>query len=152
MPVNGIVLFAKTSKALVRMNEIFRQRRVSKIYEAMVENVSLAGSGLLTHWLKRDERKNFSKAYQKEIPGSEKAILKYEMTGKKGKLSLLRIELLTGRKHQIRAQFAAIGHPIAGDIKYGASSANQDGSIHLSAVELTFIHPVKKEKITITLH
>ncbi len=149
MPVAGIVLFARTSKALARMNELFQKREVSKIYEAWVEHAPPEQAGLITHWLKRDEKRNFTKAFISETKGADKAQLKYEVKEKKGNQTLLRIELLTGRKHQIRAQLSAIGCPIAGDVKYGASRPNPDQSIALAAVELGFIHPVTKEKVLI---
>lgn len=147
MPVSGIVLFAKTSKALVRMNEIFQKREVKKIYYAWVENHPPKETDMITHWLKRDEKRNFTKAFIHEMKAADKAQLIYEEIKRKGNTSLLKIELLTGRKHQIRAQLSAIGCPIIGDVKYGASKPNTDQSISLSAVELSFEHPVKNEMI-----
>lgn len=147
MPVSGIVLFAKTSKALVRMNEIFQQREVKKIYVAKVENRPPKSNDLITHYLKRDEKKNFTKAFVSEVKDGYKSQLKYEVIETKGRYSLLRIELLTGRKHQIRAQLSAIGCPIAGDVKYGALKPNADQSVCLHAEQVSFIHPVKKEEI-----
>jgi 23S rRNA pseudouridine1911/1915/1917 synthase len=149
MPVSGIVLFAKTSKALVRMNEIFQQREVKKIYVAKVESKPPKASDLITHYLKRDEKKNFTKAFVSEIKDGYKSQLKYEVIHTLGKYTLLRVELLTGRKHQIRAQLSAIGCPIAGDVKYGALKPNPDQSICLHAEQLSFIHPVKKELINL---
>ncbi len=151
MPVSGIVLFARTSKALARMNEQFQKREVSKIYEAWVEHTPPATTDLITHWLKRDDKKNFTKAFISETKGADKAMLRYTLLEKQNNKSLLRIELLTGRKHQIRAQLSAIGCPIVGDVKYGASKANQDGSISLRAVELSFTHPVTKENVLISV-
>lgn len=151
MPVSGIVLFARTSKALTRMNEMFQKREVSKLYEAWVEHTPPAESDLITHWLKRDDSKKFSKAFMGETRGADKAMLRYTTLSKKGNQTLLRIELLTGRKHQIRAQLSAIGCPIVGDVKYGASAPNPDKSISLKAVELAFTHPVTKEKVLIKL-
>ncbi len=151
MPVSGVVLFAKTSKALVRMNEVFQKREVSKVYEAWVEHIPFAQTDIITHWLKRDERKNITKAFVHEMRNADKARLIYEVLKKEGQKALLKITLLTGRKHQIRAQLSAIGCPIIGDVKYGASKANADQSISLKAVELSFIHPVKKETVTIRI-
>ncbi len=147
MPVSGIVLFAKTSKALARMNELFHDRNVKKFYFAKVEHHPPHQQDLITHYLKRDEKKNFSKAFVSEVKDGLKAQLKYEVIESKGKFSILKIELLTGRKHQIRAQLSAIGCPIAGDIKYGALKPNADQSICLHAAELIFEHPVKKEMV-----
>lgn len=149
MPVEGIVLFAKTSKALVRMNEIFQQREVQKIYQAWVHNKPAAPKGHLLNWLKRDEKKNFTKAYSTEIKHSERAELNYEVIEVKGKFSLLKVTLLTGRKHQIRVQLSTMGCPIIGDRKYGASYAFDDNYIALQATVLSFIHPVKNEKVEI---
>ncbi len=147
MPVSGIVLFAKTSKALIRMNEIFQQRAVKKIYIAKVENRPPKPNDLITHFLKRDDKKNFTKAFVTEVKDGYKSQLKYEVIETKGRYSILKIELLTGRKHQIRAQLSAIGCPIVGDVKYGALKSNADQSISLHAAELSFEHPVKKEMI-----
>ena len=156
MPVSGIVLFAKTSKALARMNELFHDRNVKKFYFAKVEHKPPHATDLITHFLKRDEKKNFTKAFVSEVKDGLKAQLKYEVIESKGIFSILKIELLTGRKHQIRAQLSAIGCPIAGDVKYGATKVRQthnasDGlhtqSICLHAAELIFEHPVKKEMV-----
>jgi 23S rRNA pseudouridine1911/1915/1917 synthase len=149
MPVTGIVLFAKTSKALVRMNQLFQKREVSKIYHALVEHHPPKSTDLITHWLRRDDKRHMTKAFSSEVTNAEKAQLKYEIIESKGNGSLLRIELLTGRKHQIRAQLSAIGCPIKGDVKYGASKPNADFGISLSAVELSFEHPVKNEPVHI---
>jgi len=149
MPVSGVVLFARTSKALARMNELFHDRLVGKFYEAWVENTPPNTEGLLTHYLKRDENKNFTKAFVSEIKQADKAQLKYRLLKKSANKSLLSIELLTGRKHQIRAQLSAMGCPIVGDLKYGASRPFSDGMIALQSCKLTFIHPVKNEEVTI---
>lgn len=149
MPVEGIVLFAKTSKALVRMNEIFQHRKVRKIYQAWVHGKPPANSGNLLHWLKRDEHKNYTKAYQTEVKNSERAELNYTLIQSKKGFSLLEVELLSGRKHQIRVQLSSMGCPILGDKKYGALYAYEDHSIALQACELEFIHPVSNEKILI---
>jgi 23S rRNA pseudouridine1911/1915/1917 synthase len=149
MPVSGVVLFARTSKALARMNELFHDRLVGKFYEAWVENTPPNTEGLLTHYLKRDENKNFTKAFVSEIKQADKAQLKYRLLKKSANKSLLSIELLTGRKHQIRAQLSAMGCPIVGDLKYGASRPFSDGMIALQSCKLTFIHPVKNEEVVI---
>lgn len=150
MPVQGIVLFARTSKSLTRMNEQFQKREVQKVYEAWVEHAPPHTADLITHWLKRDDKRKFTKAFVSETSGADVARLRYTVVEKKGALTLLRVELLTGRKHQIRAQLSAIGCPIAGDVKYGAKTLRTDGSIALTAVELGFTHPVTAEKIQIT--
>lgn len=149
MPVSGIVLFARTSKALARMNELFQKREVQKIYFARVEHRPPAKEELITHYLRRDEQKNFTKAFVTETKDALKAQLRYQLLSTQGAYSVLRIELLTGRKHQIRAQLSAIGCPIAGDVKYGASKPNADQSISLHAGLLRFEHPVKKEMIVL---
>ncbi|MES2691722.1 MAG: RluA family pseudouridine synthase [Bacteroidota bacterium] len=150
MPVGGIVLFARTSKALVRMNEIFKNRKVEKIYEAKVEGKPVRSADTLTHYLVRDENKNVTRAYPKPVEHAEKAMLTFEVKYENNSNSILRIKLLTGRKHQIRAQLGAINCPIVGDVKYGASKPNEDGSIGLTAVELSFEHPVTKVPVVIT--
>lgn len=149
MPVSGVVLFARTSKALARMNELFHDRLVGKFYEAWVENTPPNTEGLLTHYLKRDENKNFTKAFVSEVKQADKAQLKYKLLKKSANKTLLSIELLTGRKHQIRAQLSAMGCPIVGDLKYGASRPFSDGMIALQSCKLTFIHPVKNEAVVI---
>jgi 23S rRNA pseudouridine1911/1915/1917 synthase len=149
MPVSGVVLFARTSKALARMNELFHDRLVGKFYEAWVENTPPNTEGLLTHYLKRDENKNFTKAFVSEVKQADKAQLKYKLLKKSANKTLLSIELLTGRKHQIRAQLSAMGCPIVGDLKYGASRPFSDGMIALQSCKLTFNHPVKNETVVI---
>ncbi len=149
MPVSGIVLFARTSKALARMNDLFKNRKIEKFYEAKVEGKPLHQTDTLTHFLVRDEKKNITRAHIKPMPNSEKASLSFEVKYVNNSNSILRIKLLTGRKHQIRAQLGAINCPIVGDVKYGASKANDDTSIALSAVELSFEHPVTKAPIKI---
>jgi 23S rRNA pseudouridine1911/1915/1917 synthase len=151
MPVEGIVLFAKTSKALIRMNEVFQQRKVRKIYQAWVHGKPSAKSGNLLHWLKRDEHKNYTKAYQSELKNSERAELNYKLLETKSGYSLLEIELLSGRKHQIRVQLSSMGCPILGDKKYGALFAYEDNYIALQACELSFIHPVSSEPVQIKI-
>lgn len=150
MPVSGIVLFARTSKALARMNDLFKNRKIEKFYEAKVEGKPLHQIDTLTHFLVRDEKKNITRAHIKPVPNAEKASLSFEVKYVNNSNSILRIKLLTGRKHQIRAQLGAISCPIVGDVKYGASKANDDNSIALTAVELSFEHPVTKAPIKIT--
>ena len=150
MPVSGIVLFARTSKALTRMNELFKNRKIEKIYEARVEGKPLQQADTLVHYLKRDEQKNITRAFLMPTPNAEKATLSFEVKYQNNSNAILRIKLLTGRKHQIRAQLGAIKCPIVGDVKYGAQKANEDGSIHLAAVELSFEHPVTKLMVNIT--
>jgi 23S rRNA pseudouridine1911/1915/1917 synthase len=149
MPVSGIVLFAKTSKALVRMNEQFKQRSVQKIYTAKVVKIPGLPKAMLTHYLVRDDNRRITKAYDKEVPNSQKAQLEYEIIQTNNQTAILKITLHTGRKHQIRAQLAKMGFPIAGDVKYGASSPLTDGAIALSATFLSFVHPVTKEAVVI---
>lgn len=149
MPVTGIVLFAKTSKALVRMNDLFKNRKVEKYYEAKVEGKPLYETDTLTHFLVRNENKNITQAHLRPVPNAEKATLSFEIKYVNKNNCILRIKLLTGRKHQIRAQLGAINCPIVGDVKYGASKPNPDGSISLAAVELAFEHPVTKAPVKI---
>ncbi len=149
MPVSGIVLLAKTSKALVRMNEAFKQRDVEKIYTAVVNGTPHPTKALLTHYLLRDDSRRITKAFDKEVKGSQRAQLEYEVVGMQGKNARLIITLHTGRKHQIRAQLSKIGFPIVGDVKYNAPKPLQDGGIALCATRLAFTHPVTKEKVMI---
>lgn len=150
-PTTGVVLFAKTSKALARLNAMFANKEeVQKTYWALVDAMPLAEEGTLTHWLVRNEKQNKSVGYNKEVPHSKKAVLHYKLLKSLERYYLLEINLITGRHHQIRAQLAAIGLHIKGDLKYGAKRSNPDGGICLHAHKLSFIHPVKKESITIT--
>lgn len=149
-PVSGVVLFARTSKALSRLSEMFRTRDVHKTYWAIVGQCPPAESGTLTHWLTRDERTNKARAYDREVPGSKKAILDYRVIGRSERYWLLEIDLHTGRHHQIRCQLARMGCPIKGDLKYGAPRSNPDGGISLHARRLQFEHPVSHEQIDIT--
>jgi 23S rRNA pseudouridine1911/1915/1917 synthase len=149
MPVSGIVLFAKTSKALVRMNELFKQRYVQKIYTAQVVKVPTQHKALLTHYLVRDDSKRITKAHIKEVPNSQKAQLEYEVISTQGQTATLKVTLHTGRKHQIRAQLAKEGFPIVGDVKYGAPKPLNNGAIALCATLLSFTHPVSKEEVVI---
>lgn len=148
-PTSGIVLFAKTSKALPRLNKIFAQKEAKKTYWAIVKNSPEQNQGKLIHWLKRNTKQNKSYAYSKEVPDSKKAILSYQLLKKLDRYNLFEIDLETGRHHQIRSQLTAINCPIKGDLKYGFDRSNADGSIHLHARKLRFEHPVKKETIEI---
>ena len=148
-PTTGIVAFARTSKALSRMNELFSNRETQKTYWAVVKNKPEKSNDKLVHYLKRNEKNNTSKAHLKEVPDSKLASLEYQIIKELTNYSALEIQLHTGRHHQIRAQLAAIGSPIKGDLKYGFDRSNPDGGIHLHARKLHFVHPVSKESITI---
>lgn len=148
-PVSGLVVFAKTSKALSRLNDMFRKGEVKKTYWAMVQTTSAEPEGTLTNWLVRNEKQNKSYAYDHEVPNAKKAILKYKTIGQTEHYTLLEVNLLTGRHHQIRCQLSAIGCPIKGDLKYGARRSNPDGSISLLSRTVEFIHPVSKENISV---
>ena len=149
-PTTGIVLFARTSKALTRMNALFSNRETQKTYWAIVKNKPENSEDKLVHYLKRNEKNNTSKAHAKEVPESKIASLDYKIIASLQNYYALEINLHTGRHHQIRAQLAAIGSPIKGDLKYGFDRSNPDGGIHLHARKLVFIHPVTKENIEIT--
>lgn len=146
-PTSGIVVFTKTSKALSRMNKLFAEKKTQKTYWAMVKNPPPKSADTLTHWLKRNPKQNKSYAHFKEVPDSKKAVLDYRLIQKLQTFHFLEIDLKTGRHHQIRAQLAAIGCPIKGDLKYGFDRSNANGSIHLHARQLVFIHPVKQEAL-----
>jgi 23S rRNA pseudouridine1911/1915/1917 synthase len=148
-PTSGVVLFARTSKALVRLNESFKDRSIHKTYWAVVKNKPLKEEGHLIHYLLRDAKKNLSKALDKEVKYSQRAELKYTFKGSTDNYHLLEIDLMTGRHHQIRAQLSKIGSPIKGDLKYGSERSNKDGSIHLHARKVELIHPVKKESMVV---
>lgn len=148
-PVSGVVLFARTSKALERMNEQFREREVQKVYWAVVKNTPPNEKATLVNYLIKDEAKNKSRAYDEPRNGALKCELEYTLIKKADRYSLLEINPLTGRHHQIRVQLSKIGCPIKGDLKYGFDRSNPDGSIHLHARKLIFNHPVTKEPITI---
>ncbi len=148
-PTSGIVVFARTSKALSRLNKLFQERKTKKNYWALVKNQPPKQHDELIHYLKRNTKQNKSYAHSKEIPESKKAILEYQIVKKLDAFYLLEINLKTGRHHQIRVQLAAIGCPIKGDLKYGFNRSNPDGGISLHARKLSFVHPVKKELITI---
>ena len=150
-PVSGVVLFAKTSKALPRLNKLFAEHeKVKKTSWAIVGNKPPQESGTLTHWLTRNEKTNTAKAYDREVPNSKKAILDYRLIAASQRYFLLEIQLHTGRHHQIRCQLAKIGLPIKGDLKYGAPRSNPDGSICLHARHLELEHPVTHEILSIT--
>ena len=150
-PVSGVVLFAKTSKALPRLNKLFAEhKKVKKTYWAIVANKPPQESGTLTHWLTRNEKTNTAKAYEREIPNSKKAVLDYRLVAASERYFLLEVQLHTGRHHQIRCQLAKMGCPIKGDLKYGAPRSNPDGSICLHARYLELEHPVSHENISIT--
>lgn len=151
-PVGGLVVFARTSKALSRLNRMFAQGDVHKTYRAIVEGGRLGedSEGLLTHWLTRDEQQNKSYAHDREVAGSKKAVLRYSLLARGDRYDLLEVQLMTGRHHQIRCQLSAIGCPIKGDLKYGAHRSNADGSISLQAFRITFVHPVSGKQIDIT--
>ena len=150
-PVSGVVLFAKTSKALPRLNKMFAgHENVSKTYWAIVQNRPQVPQGTLTHWLTRNEKNNTARAYDREVPGSKKAVLDYELIASGDRYHLLEIHLHTGRHHQIRCQLAKMGCPIKGDLKYGSPRSNPDGSICLHARRVRFIHPVSKQEIDLT--
>lgn len=146
-PVSGLVIFAKTSKALTRLNEMFRTGGVKKTYWAIVKNPPKEPEGELTHFLVRNEKQNKSYAYDKEVPNSKKAVLDYRLIGRSENYYLLEVDLKTGRHHQIRCQLAKMGCPIKGDLKYGSPRSNPDGSICLHARRVRFVHPVSKEQI-----
>ena len=146
-PVSGLVIFAKTSKALTRLNEMFRAGEVKKTYWAVVKNAPKESEGELVHFLVRNEKQNKSYAYDKEVPNSKKAVLDYSLIGRSDNYYLLEVDLKTGRHHQIRCQLAKMGCPIKGDLKYGSPRSNPDGSICLHARRVRFVHPVSKELI-----
>lgn len=149
-PVSGLVVFTKTSKALARMNEMFRQGEIRKTYWAIVKNRPLQTEGELVHYLVRNEKQNKSYAYDNEKPNSQKAVLSYKLIAQSDNYYLLEVDLKTGRHHQIRCQLAKMGCPIKGDLKYGFDRSNSDGGIHLHSRKVSFIHPVLKKTIEIT--
>ena len=165
-PVAGLVMFARTSKALSRLNKMFAEGEVHKTYWAIVEMRNENAPGLkatpsksegesrtadhtLTHWLTRNEKQNKSYAYDHEVPGSKKAVLQYREIARLDHYRVLEVNLMTGRHHQIRCQLAAMGCPIKGDLKYGAKRSNPDGSISLLSRRMEFVHPVSKEQIVV---
>lgn len=146
-PVSGLVVFAKTSKALSRLNDMFRTGDVHKTYWAIVKRRDIAMEGTLTDWLTRNERQNKSYAHEREVPRAKKAVLKYKVRAVADNYMLIEVTLLTGRHHQIRCQLSHMGCPIKGDLKYGAPRSNPDGSISLLSRRVEFVHPVSKENI-----
>ena len=148
-PVSGLVLFAKTSKALSRLNEMFRTNQVKKTYWAIVKQRPPQEEGTLVHWMVRNEKQNKSYAYDKEKPGAKRAVLHYRLIGTSDNYSLLEVQLETGRHHQIRCQLAKMGCPIKGDLKYGFPRSNPDGSISLHARRLQLEHPVSHERVEV---
>ena len=147
-PVSGVVVFARTSKALSRLNEMFRKGDVHKTYLALTAGRPPKTMDTLTGWLVRNEKQNKSYCYDHEVPGSKKAVLCYKEAGHTDNYTLLEVELKTGRHHQIRCQLASIGCPIKGDLKYGARRSNPDGSISLVSANITFVHPVSKQPMS----
>jgi 23S rRNA pseudouridine1911/1915/1917 synthase len=148
-PVSGVVLFARTSKALERINEMIKNRQISKNYWAVTRNRPPANSATLTHYLVRDTEKNISVAHDREAPNSQKAVLSYRVIGSGEGYFFWEIDLQTGRHHQIRAQLAKIGYPIVGDLKYGYGRPDRDGGIHLHSRSMEFVHPVAKTPVKI---
>ena len=146
-PTSGIVLFAKTSKSLSRMNELFKNKKVQKTYFAVTENMPNKEKGVIISLLKKNQKQN--KSYITKSDGGKKSELEYELIEKLQNYFLIKVNPKTGRHHQIRVQLAHLGCKIKGDVKYGAKRTNKDGSIHLFARSLSFIHPVKKEKLII---
>ncbi|MBX3163171.1 MAG: RNA pseudouridine synthase [Bacteroidetes bacterium] len=148
-PVSGLVIFAKTSKALSRFNELFREKTIHKTYLAVVKNKPPKNSDRLTHYILKNEKTNTSKAFAKPVAHALKAELEYELLASSDNYHLLKIKLLTGRHHQIRAQLSAIGCPIKGDLKYGFPRSNEGGFIHLHSYNTNFVHPIKQEEVSI---
>jgi len=149
-PTTGIIIFARTSKALERLNKMLREKSIQKTYWAVVKEHPKKEKDTLINYLKKNPKNNKSTVYNQETEGSKKAILHFQAVKKLDNYSLLEIDLETGRHHQIRAQLSAIGSPIKGDLKYGFPRSNKDGSIHLHARKIEFTHPVSKEKILIS--
>ena len=149
-PVSGCVVYARTSKALTRMNELFRTKEVKKTYLAVVTERPPAEEGTLAHFIKKNEKQNRSYVYDSEVKDSKAASLSYKVIARSESFYLLAVDLHTGRHHQIRAQLAAAGCPIKGDLKYGSKRSNEGGGISLHSYRISFIHPVKKETVTVT--
>ena len=146
-PVSGALVFAKTGKALARLNELFKTGEINKTYYAIVKNAPPEEHGILTHYITRNEEKNKSYANVEPSPNAKKAMLEYTLVDRSDTYFLLKIKLYTGRHHQIRCQLAAVGCPVKGDFKYGAKRSNSDNSISLHARSISFVHPVKKELV-----
>lgn len=149
-PVSGLVIFAKTSKALARLNEMISKGEIAKTYWAVTAQRPEPEEGELVHYVVRNEKQNKSYAHDRETPHSKRAVLHYRLLGCSQRYNLIEVELKTGRHHQIRCQLAKIGCPIRGDLKYGAARSNPDGSISLHARRISFIHPVSKQRIDVT--
>ena len=149
-PVSGLVVFARTSKALTRLNEMFRTGNVHKTYRAITGNQPPSNDATLEHWLVRNEQQNKSYAYDREKAGAKKAVLDYRLIGESDRYYLLEVNLHTGRHHQIRCQLSKMGCPIKGDLKYGAPRSNKNGSISLHAYRISFTHPVSQQEINVT--
>ncbi len=149
-PTSGILIFARTSKALERLNKMLREKTIKKTYWAVVKTPPTKQQDTLINYLKKNSKNNKSTAYSKEIKDSKKAVLHYKIINKSDHYTLLEIDLETGRHHQIRCQLANIGSPIKGDLKYGFNRSNKNGGIHLHARKIEFIHPVKKENIMLS--
>lgn len=148
-PVSGVIVFARTSKALERMNELFRNRETKKFYLAIVKNAPPEEKGTLVHYLVKNHEKNVTKAFKTEIPKSKRAELEYQLMGQSDHYYLLKIRLKTGRHHQIRSQLSAIGCPIKGDLKYGFGRTNPEANISLHSYLLEFVHPVKNIPVAV---
>jgi len=148
-PTSGVLIFAKTSKALSRMNEMFKTRDVEKLYWAIVEGKVEQKFERLEHYLRKNQKKNLVTVFTQPTKDAKKAILEYKVLGELDNYTLLEVDLYTGRSHQIRSQLSFIGNPIKGDLKYGSKRSNRDGSISLHARKISFIHPVSKETIEI---
>ena len=148
-PTTGIVIFAKTSKSLERLNKMLREKSIQKTYWALVERSPDPSEATLTHYLRKNPKNNKSTAFSKETPNSKRATLHYKTLLELDKYTLLEINLETGRHHQIRCQLSVSGHPIKGDLKYGSKRSNSNGGIHLHAVKIEFNHPVKKEPVVV---
>ena len=146
-PTSGLLVFAKTSKALSRLNHQFKLRTTKKVYWAIVEKLFPEEEGTLIHWMTRDKKKNRSKAHNKEVLNSKKAILHFKCIQYFNKYTLLEISLETGRHHQIRSQLSSYGYPIQGDLKYGAARSNKNGGISLMAKMIEINHPIKNDKL-----
>lgn len=148
-PVSGLVVFAKTSKALTRLGNMFRDSEVHKTYWALTKDSPKKQEGTITSWLVRNEKQNKSYSYDHEVKDSKKAILNYQVIGRSDNYFLIEVNLLTGRHHQIRCQLSSIGCPIKGDLKYGAQRSNPDGSISLLSRKVEFVHPISKLLISV---
>ncbi len=149
-PVSGLVILAKTSKGLSRLNEVFREGKIEKYYLAVVKNRPPKERDTLVHYLIKNEKNNQSKAHIKPVPNAQEAKLEYELVASSDNYHLLKIKLHTGRHHQIRAQLSAIGCPIKGDLKYGFDRSNKAGFIHLHSFKIAFVHPIKNEPVEVS--